>query len=170
MLRRAARQAELRAVNSRCEALEAEAEQARAAQRAAERAHGKLADDVTSQASCAAIEKAAVRELVGSLADSCKGQFRAAEQRLDQCESDGAALKAELSRRAAELGSLIDKAEAAATWPTGNAQASGNFSFTPGGRGGNESVAIARLGVRTTLISRVGEDDYGREVRAPPCR
>ena len=46
---------------------------------------------------------AAVRELVSSLADSCKGQFRAAEQRLDQCESDGAALKAELSRRGDEL-------------------------------------------------------------------
>ena len=56
------------------------------------------------------------------------------------------------------------KAEADGVWPAGNATAAGNFSFSPGGKGGNEAVAVARLGVQTSLIARVGNDDYGKEV------
>jgi hypothetical protein len=62
------------------------------------------------------------------------------------------------------------KAEADGAWPQNNATSGGQFSFSPGGRGGNEAVAVARLGVRTTLIARVGDDDYGKEVRPDSMR
>lgn len=56
------------------------------------------------------------------------------------------------------------KAEAAGEWPTGNSMAVGTFSYSPGGKGGNEAVAVARLGVPVTLVGRVGRDEYGQEL------
>ena len=38
------------------------------------------------------------------------------------------------------------------------------FFTTPGGKGANQAVAAAKLGISTTLIGRIGDDDWGRSL------
>ena len=38
------------------------------------------------------------------------------------------------------------------------------FFTTPGGKGANQAVAAAKLGISTRLIGRVGDDDWGRSL------
>ncbi len=40
------------------------------------------------------------------------------------------------------------------------------FFTTPGGKGANQAVAAAKLGVSTALVGRVGNDDWGRSLTA----
>lgn len=41
----------------------------------------------------------------------------------------------------------------------------GTFSRSPGGKGGNQAVAVARLGARTWFVGLTGDDDLGTEAR-----
>lgn len=47
----------------------------------------------------------------------------------------------------------------------GETRLGGRFATFPGGKGANQAVAAARLGARVTLIGRVGDDAFGREMR-----
>ena len=57
------------------------------------------------------------------------------------------------------------KAESATKWHGSSARANGQFFSQPGGRGGNEAVALARLGVGTALVGRVGNDEIGEQLQ-----
>ncbi|MDE2299538.1 MAG: ribokinase, partial [Burkholderiales bacterium] len=39
------------------------------------------------------------------------------------------------------------------------------YSMSLGGKGANQAVAVARLGLRSVLIGRTGADDFGRLAR-----
>ncbi|HAG82718.1 MAG TPA: ribokinase [Cyanobacteria bacterium UBA12227] len=41
-----------------------------------------------------------------------------------------------------------------------------DFFTAPGGKGANQAVAAARLGIATHLVGRVGNDDFGRQLLA----
>ena len=54
------------------------------------------------------------------------------------------------------------KAEANTHWPKAGTTTVGEFYASPGGKGANEAVAVACLGVCAHLVGRVGNDEMGR--------
>ena len=48
----------------------------------------------------------------------------------------------------------------------GETLAGHSFDTVPGGKGGNQAVAAARLGAEVTMIGRVGDDDNGKQLVA----
>lgn len=48
----------------------------------------------------------------------------------------------------------------------GESVSGGCFTMAPGGKGGNQAVQLALAGVETTLISRVGDDQFGHALRS----
>jgi ribokinase len=48
----------------------------------------------------------------------------------------------------------------------GETIAGGSFQIHPGGKGANQAVAAARLGYPVRMIGRLGDDAYGRQLRA----
>ena len=53
------------------------------------------------------------------------------------------------------------KAQAESRWPTRNASTVGIMTRHAGGKGGNEATAVARLGIPTLMVARVGDDEHG---------
>jgi len=49
---------------------------------------------------------------------------------------------------------------------TGETVMGSDFQVLPGGKGLNQAVAAARLGAETLMAGRVGDDDFGRRLRA----
>jgi ribokinase len=68
--------------------------------------------------------------------------------------------------RIAVVGSLnMDLVTATPTLPTpGETVMGGVLRRVPGGKGANQAVAAARLGSVVTMIGRVGDDDFGRQL------
>lgn len=66
------------------------------------------------------------------------------------------------------VGSLhMDLIATATTLPTPGASVTGDaFTRSPGGKAGNQAVQLARLGIPTTLLARVGADLFGDELVA----
>jgi ribokinase len=48
----------------------------------------------------------------------------------------------------------------------GETVAGTSVRYFPGGKGANQAVAASKLGAPTTLIGRLGKDDFGRELKA----
>jgi ribokinase len=48
----------------------------------------------------------------------------------------------------------------------GETAGGGAFAVHPGGKGGNQAVAAARLGADVVLVAALGDDDHGRQARA----
>jgi ribokinase len=65
------------------------------------------------------------------------------------------------------LGSInMDLVVRTPRWPaSGETLTAHTFATAPGGKGANQAVAAARLGVPTRLIGRVGDDGFGTELR-----
>ncbi len=49
---------------------------------------------------------------------------------------------------------------------TGETLKGQSFSTVPGGKGGNQAVALARLGARVAMVACIGDDANGRSLRA----
>ena len=60
---------------------------------------------------------------------------------------------------------VMDLIATTAKFPSAGETVIGNgFSTAPGGKGANQAIAAARLGADVTMVGRVGDDSFGREM------
>ena len=62
------------------------------------------------------------------------------------------------------------KARANSEWPESDYSDFGQLTYQAGGKGMNEAVAIARLGVHTSMVGRVGDDEHGSYLKSELIR
>ena len=76
--------------------------------------------------------------------------------------------QARATARVAVVGSLnMDLVARVARMPLpGETLAGQTFALVPGGKGGNQAVAAARLGAQVSMIGRIGDDSNGAMLRA----
>lgn len=73
-----------------------------------------------------------------------------------------------MNRSAVVIGSAhVDLIARAGRLPgRGESVTGGTFTMAPGGKGGNQAVQLALCGIETTLVSRLGDDQFGRMLRS----
>src|ERR1700749_3102331 len=83
-------------------------------------------------------------------------------------EGDNSVASTQARARVAVVGSLnMDLVARAARLPQpGETLAGQSFAQVPGGKGGNQAVAAARLGAQVAMLGRVGADANGAQLRA----
>ena len=60
----------------------------------------------------------------------------------------------------------MDLIATAVRHPASGESVVGTFAMAPGGKGGNQACQCALAGARTVLLTRLGEDSFGRELKA----
>lgn len=61
----------------------------------------------------------------------------------------------------------VDLVASAARLPrSGETLPGTGFAIHPGGKGGNQAIQVALIGVGSTMIGRVGRDPFGERLRA----
>src|SRR6478609_8449846 len=106
-------------------------------------------------------------ERPGSPGGAAPGYGRIGQALSGSAESGGTVQEADSTPRIIVVGSTnMDLITTTSTLPEPGETLLGNdFRTAPGGKGGNQAVAVARAGGAVQFVGAVGEDDFGRALR-----